>query len=472
MNAIMQETSFLSRQPAIGANFVGRQAEVGWIADKLGRDTPQNCNIIGEPRMGKTSLLHHICEAQVGEGTAVPGITVWVRLIELADYRPAAFWQFMLAQTVLGLKKSGTPLPDDELSASLDDARDCFDELDGLIEALIDADESMRLFFFIDDFDVLLAGITSQDLDWLRSLVTRYGDALTFVISSTDSLLSLAEQLDKREASQMVSPFPNLFHNLQLGLLRQDDAKAICVQAAVFETAVPFSDDDLNFLLSEAGRHPDLLKIAVGYLLAARALSEPEDLYEDAGSDLRLDEHVRWLCRRIFERRSVEAQAALFSLVQDGGQIVDPVVLNRLKRHLGLVEKRNGRLTLFSDAFRYWTLRQTPVVYERVGVGETAVSPKFEPQFEYVPEQRMVRLSNGEENRLTPLENRLLVYFLDHANAVCTIDELLENVWGPNKTRAVVEKAVNRLRTKIEDDAKRPRFLLSARGEGYLLRLK
>jgi len=84
----------------------------------------------------------------------------------------------------------------------------------------------------------------------------------------------------------------------------------------------------------------------------------------------------------------------------------------------------------------------------------------------------MVRLSSGEEIRLTPLENRLLVYFLENVNVVCTTDELLKNIWGHNKTRAVVEKGVNRLRTKIEIDPKRPRFILSARGEGYLLRLR
>ncbi|MCA9925463.1 MAG: winged helix-turn-helix domain-containing protein, partial [Anaerolineales bacterium] len=102
--------------------------------------------------------------------------------------------------------------------------------------------------------------------------------------------------------------------------------------------------------------------------------------------------------------------------------------------------------------------------------GETVVQPPEEPTFDYIPASRTVRLSSGEEVRLTPLENRLLVYFLEHVNTVCTIDELLANVWGPNKSRGVVEKGVNRLRVKIEQDPKRPRFILSARGEGYLLR--
>ena len=44
------------------------------------------------------------------------------------------------------------------------------------------------------------------------------------------------------------------------------------------------------------------------------------------------------------------------------------------------------------------------------------------------------------------------------------------NLVGAGKTRSVVEKGVSRLREKIEADPKRPRYLLSAWGEGYLLR--
>jgi two-component system alkaline phosphatase synthesis response regulator PhoP len=86
-----------------------------------------------------------------------------------------------------------------------------------------------------------------------------------------------------------------------------------------------------------------------------------------------------------------------------------------------------------------------------------------------VPEKKLVTIEDREV-RLTPLENRLLAYFLRRANEVCTIEELLTDIWGAGKTRSVVEKGVSRLREKIEADPKRPRYLLSAWGEGYLLR--
>ncbi|HSH04919.1 MAG TPA: winged helix-turn-helix domain-containing protein [Anaerolineae bacterium] len=88
----------------------------------------------------------------------------------------------------------------------------------------------------------------------------------------------------------------------------------------------------------------------------------------------------------------------------------------------------------------------------------------------HLPEQRAV-VVHDKTVILTKLENHLLAYFLEHINQVCDIDELLTNVWPPGRSPSVVEKAVNRLRDKIEKDANNPEFLFSVRGEGYILRL-
>lgn len=465
---------FLGREPVWSAEaFVGRKTATSWVADKLGREVPQNCNVIGEPRIGKTSLLYHLYKEKIGLPDQLTGLYVWVRLVELADYQPTSFWRQMVSRLHVAQQDVGMLV--EPVAEDVSDARDLFDQLDETIDALVSEHGYRRIVFLIDDFDVLAPELRAQDLDWLRSLATRYRETLAFVICSTDSLVWLSQKVlaaDTDEPSQMVSPFANLFHNFSLGLLSREAAAQLCRQAAVSAAGDELCDDDLAFLLSEAGRHPDLLKLATMYLLEAKQWSEPDEAYEDAASDIRFDSAVRWLCTQLFRRRSVEEQRVLLALAQEE-DVQDRVIVNRLKRHLGLVEKRNGRVSLFSNAFRYWTRRQTisePSTETREDTSDDTET-EFEDSFEYVPELRLVRLSNGEESRLTPLENRLLVYFLDHVNRVCTTEDLLHNVWGPNKSRAVVEKGVNRLRAKIEHDPRRPRFILSARGEGYLLRM-
>lgn len=75
----------------------------------------------------------------------------------------------------------------------------------------------------------------------------------------------------------------------------------------------------------------------------------------------------------------------------------------------------------------------------------------------------------GETKQLTPLELKLLKYFIDNPGRVLTRDELLRSVWeddGFTGTRTV-DNFVSRLRRHIERDPSRPRHIISVRGAGY-----
>lgn len=460
-------SDYLSREPVLSeAGFIGRQAELDWVNDILSRPSPQNCNITGEPRSGKTSLLHQIKVRQIGILSKQVGLHVWLRLAELPEHRAFTFWkqfflQLRVTQQEAGLGQPGEKLPEDE--------RLLFDALDEYIDLLLTETECQRLLILIDDFDLLIRGISSRDLDWLRSLATRYSEALAFVITSSDSLVTLSDRLLQREELQMqVSPFANMFHNRELTLLTRVEAEELCRETAVAEEQPALSEEDINFLLQEAGRHPALLKIGLSYLFEARQYEEGPAVYQEVAGDIRLDQHVNWLCRQLWLRRTTEEQLALTDISYGESVEIDPILRARLKKQLGLVEKRQGELTLFADCFCYWIQRELQKDKEPASRPKSA---SHSDELTYLPEQRLVYLEDREVT-LTSLEGRLLEYFLAHKNEVCTIADLLENVWGPGKTRSVVEKAVNRLRVKIEEDPKRPRFILSARGEGYIFRLE
>lgn len=458
----MVKTAFLSREPALKpTEFVGRRAEIDWIADKLGRQIPQNCNLVGEPRSGKTSLLYQVYERQIGLPPGENGLYVWLRLAELPQHDSLSFWRLLAKRLCKAQVKAGL-LPE-TMTISAKNADDLFEALDECLEMLLEEAGLQRLVVVIDDFDLLVGsgGIGKRDLDWLRALATRYGRSLAFVISSTDSLVALTDRLT---GPADVSPFANLFHNLPLGLLDRAEAEMLCRQAADIEQ-VSLSDADVAFLLAEAGRHPDLLKIACGYLFA-RQRDGVGDVYGQVAGDVRLDDRVGWLSRRLLQRRSPE-EIALLSQFVSGQPVSDWILLNHLVK-LGLVELRNGQPALFADAFDYWAKREMNGGVAAAGGerGDTAVSSTA---FTHFPEKRQVQME-GRTIDLTRLESRLLTYLSERVNQVCTTQDLLQNVWGPEKTEAVVEKGINRLRKKIEKDPQRPRYILSARGEGYILR--
>ncbi|MBK8939059.1 MAG: response regulator transcription factor [Polyangiaceae bacterium] len=80
------------------------------------------------------------------------------------------------------------------------------------------------------------------------------------------------------------------------------------------------------------------------------------------------------------------------------------------------------------------------------------------------------RLTKGTETaELTAQEVKLLRFFLDHEDRLLTRQRILDGVWGTDYfgTDRTVDNFVNRLRNKLEDDPRAPRFFLTVRGGGY-----
>jgi two-component system, OmpR family, alkaline phosphatase synthesis response regulator PhoP len=76
----------------------------------------------------------------------------------------------------------------------------------------------------------------------------------------------------------------------------------------------------------------------------------------------------------------------------------------------------------------------------------------------------------GRHNALlSPLESRLLRYFLEHRRVTLSRDELARQVWGyqsPLLTRTV-DVHVAWLRRKIEEDPRNPQHIVTVNGFGY-----
>ena len=72
---------------------------------------------------------------------------------------------------------------------------------------------------------------------------------------------------------------------------------------------------------------------------------------------------------------------------------------------------------------------------------------------------------------LTHKEFQLLEFLLRHPGEVISRDEFLNRLWGEEiyVTPRNVDTHMASLRKKIEDDADRPRYILSIRGAGYKL---
>src|SRR3712207_6259517 len=83
---------------------------------------------------------------------------------------------------------------------------------------------------------------------------------------------------------------------------------------------------------------------------------------------------------------------------------------------------------------------------------------------------RRVRVDGGDVH-LTPLELSLLYLLATNTGRVLTRDEILDELWGGDYAAGsnVVDRQVRKLRAKLRDDWRRPRFIATVPGKGYQL---
>ena len=83
-------------------------------------------------------------------------------------------------------------------------------------------------------------------------------------------------------------------------------------------------------------------------------------------------------------------------------------------------------------------------------------------------DKRKVILS-GNRVELTPKEYDLLVLFAQHPGKSYSREDLLNLIWGYEFSgyEHTVNSHINRLRSKIESDFSKPRFILTTWGVGY-----
>jgi len=77
----------------------------------------------------------------------------------------------------------------------------------------------------------------------------------------------------------------------------------------------------------------------------------------------------------------------------------------------------------------------------------------------------------GREVNLTVIEYRVLSYLAHNAGRVVTPDQILEKVWGEDYIGEthLLQVSIARLRKKLGDDARNPKYILTKPGIGYMM---
>ena len=109
-------------------------------------------------------------------------------------------------------------------------------------------------------------------------------------------------------------------------------------------------------------------------------------------------------------------------------------------------------------------------VLRRTKLWDEHPEPTFYSDHLVIDFARHIVTLRGQEVDLTATEHRLLSYLVHNAGRLVTPDQILQAVWGEEYIGEYHLLRVNiaRLRQKLEDDPKEPRFITTRIGIGYM----
>jgi hypothetical protein len=242
--------------------FFGRDREVEQIFGRLRNPEFESSSIVGDRRIGKTSLLNYLTDPAVraAHGLGADSYAFVYADLQMVDgaMGPEQLWRRLLASYEEGCRDDVIVA---ELKELLERKRlDTFD-LDAFFRKL-DA-RGQHVVFLLDEFDQVTTNPNfGPDFYFgFRSLAIHRKIALV-----TSSRMELVELCHSESVKS--SPFFNIFANVNLRLFSPADFRSL-VSESLRDTNVRFTDPEIEQVLELAGLHPYFLQAACSLLYEA-----------------------------------------------------------------------------------------------------------------------------------------------------------------------------------------------------------
>ena len=416
------------------------------------------CSIVGLSNVGKSTLLRTAAAESTSSFIAYVDCNLMLALSDQAFYEVTLRstldalrrWPDVAAEWITQFEKFYHQVIDADRPGTIIAPLSFNEAIKFLCEKL---DRGVALLF--DEFDDPFGALEGRVFLNLRALHDKF-ESLVYV---TATGAPLAERRRDAEASE----FGELFvgHQIVLGMLDEATARR-AVTAWTKEEHAPLSTQEVEFIVTQAGGHPGLLRNASRQVLRflsgvpsgsrAQALTLVREKLES-------DSVIRNECAKLWSYLSPHEQEMLLNLLGDSAELPQALTLDDLIAKGVLLPGQPPRV--FGELFAAYMHRQRRTrqparagVWVDVDAGEAWVDG------EHVPS-------------LTDLEYRLLLLLYGRLGKICDKYQIVEAVWGQDYIDEVddarVEKLISRLRSKIERDPANPKYLITVRGRGYKL---
>ena len=327
------------------AFFFGRAAHIEALYSAV--VTRQCRSLVGERKLGKSSLLTTIGQPETLRRYGLDPqrqLMLYFDLEGMASAHVDDFWIEVLDALSVRLPPSAGDLISAVRHAA-DDGQVRFMNVRRLLRRVRDAGLDVTLC--LDEFESLArnAHFEPDFYGELRSLAGELG--LVYLTASKQSLYELTYE----HSDTLSSPFFNIFSELPLGLMSEEESRGLLAGLAS-QGGAAFCDDEMAFALSLAGTHPFFLQIAGFHLYESPGCGKPRAMegYQQIRKRFlaEAEDHYRYLWSQL----SNTQQLALAHL----SQASEPVV--RLLKQKALLKNRDEEPAPFSPTFAEFLNRQ------------------------------------------------------------------------------------------------------------------
>jgi len=427
------------------------QTLLSWVA------AGESGTIVGWSGTGKSNLLGFLATRPDVTGPHLPGDSnrycfLLLDVNSLPEVTVSAFYRGML-QTLHEATKASREPTQDGMAALYHDHIALQDPflLYQAVKAglhLLCAEGGRHAVWLLDRFDAACQQFDRPFFDSLRALRDTFKGRLCYLVAARHELARLRNPTEISEFYDIVTT--NTWWVRPLGY---SDACWVITRAER-RWGVAFSDPDVEQLIALTGGHPRLLRIVCDILARDFKQGKRPAIGED---DWLARPAIRRECQEIWgdlgeeERQTLRGIVLMAPVEQLSGE-----ALAYLQRS-GLVSVSGGQLRPFSPILSLFVAR----------LGDQVEEIRLHPETRAV-----LRGSVPLPVTLTPNEDRLLSYFVEHVGHICTKDALIQAVWPDEVVLEGVRddrltQLIRQLRVKIEPDAAHPRYIKTVRGRGY-----
>lgn len=345
-------------------SFIGREEEIRQVTNRLLSSARESTSIVGERRIGKTSLLKYLANPDVAARFGLDPdayCLVYIDFQGLNDITPQRFWQRVLS---LMARSMGDHKRRDAFTHfSQQEVIDLFD-LEDLFESV--SSEGTHVVLLMDEFEYVTQNpnFNADFFGALRSLAIHYD--LSLVPATRCELVELCHSEEIKG-----SPFFNIFATVVLKPFSSIETDKL-LDTYARQAEIDFSDDERHFIHATGGGYPFFVQMICHYLLEGmQAGLQDQALLDDALQNFnrQADPHFAYLWSRASdsEKSTLLAVLALRQDARLSERKLQPIslpqisaVYARAPRDVQELEKRgslvteNGGISIFSSSFANW----------------------------------------------------------------------------------------------------------------------